>query len=344
MRLPARATFSTSEDIPAFDSIVPPISTSDLSELLCPQAANLIALAPSSAIVTRTALTGGASWLDTFFLAPGILTQQEAPKVNNGEYPATAAMTSGYIFRVENQATVAYLQRIGKTGHLVTVEVKRTAAGDFSYIDPVASLSYLAGIASTAFVAAALVRIEDYSALAFLGTLMTARFFNVAVMKRRSQLGWKGMEEPEVRGDLMILVSQDRWIRMRGLVDDLKEVTAGQWLQEMQPLDSFLASASSLLVYGSMAFAWKASPLGSFLTAGLLALSVALLGICNATTTKLRMFGCVVGKEGEKKYNRRLEMAAEIIEETECYGDNKWAVRLGLVQELPGTKEKEVIL
>ncbi|EKM53633.1 uncharacterized protein PHACADRAFT_260092 [Phanerochaete carnosa HHB-10118-sp] len=304
-----------------------------ISQLFYPQAASLIALAPSETILKRTALTGGASWLDIFLLAPGILSQQDAPKVNDSEYPATAAMTTGYVFRVENQATVGYLQRIGKTGHLTTLHVEERP--DSLHIDPLASFAYLAGVASTACVAAALAKLGDHAALGFLGSLIAARALNVAVLKRRARKGWKGMPEPGTYGDLMVLVSQDKWVRIRGLVDDLKTVTAGQWLQDMSALDSLLASAASLLVYGSVAFAWQATPLGSALTAGLLALSATLLGLTNSLTTKLRMFGCVVGVTDVKKYERRLFMAQDIVRERRAAGDSNvdWALRLGLVKD-----------
>lgn len=315
------------------------MSAPSLSEVFCPQAANLVALAPSQTVMKRTMLTGGASWLDVFLLAPGILTQQDAVKLNNGEYPATAAMTTGYVFRVENQATAAYLQRIGKTGHLTTLHVEE--GSDFAHVDPAASLSYLAGVSSTAFVVATLAKTGDLAALAFLGTLMAARLLNVVVIKRRSVKGWKGMLEPGVQGDLMVLVSQDKWIRMQGLVDDLKTVTSGEWLREMTPLDSFLASTASLLVYASIAFAWKATPFGSFLTAGLLALSAMLLGLCNAATTKLRMFGCILKVTAVKQYGRRLFMAQEIIKERKANGqpDYQWALRLGLIKSADDLKE-----
>jgi hypothetical protein len=86
-------------------------------------AAGLVALADLSAISERTALTGSASIFDILFLAPGIHTQQKASEVNGGELPTTAAMTTGYVFRIENQATVNYLQKIGEPGSLVTVNV-----------------------------------------------------------------------------------------------------------------------------------------------------------------------------------------------------------------------------
>ena len=87
------------------------------------EAAGLVALADLSTIKERTALVGSVSLLDILFLAPGIHTQQEASNVNGGELPVTGAMTTGYVFRIENQATVSYLQRIGEPGALVTIQV-----------------------------------------------------------------------------------------------------------------------------------------------------------------------------------------------------------------------------
>ncbi|KAF5383741.1 hypothetical protein D9615_003759 [Tricholomella constricta] len=84
------------------------------------QTAGLIVLANLTTIPQRTALTGSASLLDILFLAPGIHLQQNAPTLHGGELPATGAMTTGYVFRVENPATVSYLQRVGLAGHLVT--------------------------------------------------------------------------------------------------------------------------------------------------------------------------------------------------------------------------------
>lgn len=76
-------------------------------------AAGIVALADIKTIALRTALTGTSAYLDTFVLCPGIHRQQSAPELNGGEYPACGAMTSGYVFRVENPATVLYLQKVG---------------------------------------------------------------------------------------------------------------------------------------------------------------------------------------------------------------------------------------
>lgn len=92
-------------------------------------AAGIVALADLSTVAKRTALTGTSSWLDVLVIAPGFHRQQAAVELNQGEYPACAAMTTGYVFRVENEAMVLYLQKVGKTGHLTTVELSNMDVG-----------------------------------------------------------------------------------------------------------------------------------------------------------------------------------------------------------------------
>lgn len=69
-------------------------------------AAGLVVFANLSTIGQRTALTGSSTLLDALFLCPGIHRQQNATNMNGSEYPAAAAMTSGYVFLAEGQATV----------------------------------------------------------------------------------------------------------------------------------------------------------------------------------------------------------------------------------------------
>lgn len=287
-------------------------------------AAGLVALADLKTIVYRTALTGSASYLDTLVLAPGIHLQQSASDVNGGEYPTTAAMTTGYVFRVENQATVSWLQRIGRSGHLATVYVSPP-----SRTDTLASVSYLACITSTIAAVTFLWSIQDLWALGVLSLLMFARLLNVAVIKRRTELGWKGAPEPGVRGDLIILLSQDRWVRMQGMVDDIKVVTSGNWLRELTDFESFVVGLATVLVYASAGLAGNASMVGSVVVAGLLLSSVCLLGLCNMATSRLQMFGREIRMDGKPKaYTRRLEMTMELIAET---GREDWAIALGMI-------------
>lgn len=67
------------------------------------EAAGLLALADLRTIATRTALTGNATLLDALVLCPGIHRQQEATSLNGGEYPATAALTTGYVLGLRTQ-------------------------------------------------------------------------------------------------------------------------------------------------------------------------------------------------------------------------------------------------
>ncbi|KDQ57953.1 hypothetical protein JAAARDRAFT_252760 [Jaapia argillacea MUCL 33604] len=294
------------------------------------EASGLVALADLRTIAYRTALTGSASIFDILFLAPGIHCQQAASEVNGGEYPAAGALTNGYVFRIENPATVSYLQKIGESGHLVNVTVLPPAKSrcGLPLRDLLATSLYLSGIALTIMVVASLVSIRDWWALGVVGMLAVARLLNVVVIKRRSTVGWKGAKEPGVYGDLLVLLSQDRWIRMRGSVDDLKTVTAGQWLREQTSVESFCVSFATLLVYSSAALAGNASTIGSLLIAGLLLISVAFLGLCNSMTKKLKMFGLSVYPEGERKsYERRLEMVGELVA---ISGRDDWAIGMGL--------------
>jgi hypothetical protein len=306
-------------------------------------AAGLVALADLSAISERTALTGSASIFDILFLAPGIHTQQKASEVNGGELPTTGALTTGYVFRVENQAMVNYLKKIGEPGSLVTVNVmKRTARSplirslkDLFAAGLIPSLLYFTGIALTITSLAILGAIGDYWAVGVLLMLITARILNMVVLKRRAQKGWKGAPEPGVKGDLLVLLSQDRWVRMRGMVDDLKAVTAGQWLRDQTTIEGFATAFATLLVYSAAALASNSSKVGSLFIATLLLFSVGLLGLANALTHDLQMYECNVHVvAGPKKYFRRLDMAKELIEEV---GRDDWAIGMGLILAPPGT-------
>ncbi|KAF5383742.1 hypothetical protein D9615_003758 [Tricholomella constricta] len=170
-----------------------------------------------------------------------------------------------------------------------------------------------------------------------LGVLVLARLINAVAMKRRSRKGWKGVKEEGVYGDLLVLLSQDRWIRMRGLVDDLKTVASGQWLRDETAMESFAVGFATLLVYGTTVLGFNASTLGNLLVACLLVVSAGLLALCNSMTGCLQMFDCVVRAEGKaKKYARRLDLAKELIEMS---GRDDWAIDLGLIVPDKGPRE-----
>ncbi|KAF7796042.1 hypothetical protein EIP86_007212 [Pleurotus ostreatoroseus] len=301
--------------------------------------AGLVALADLSTIKQRTALMGSACVFDVLLLAPGIHTQQDATGVNGGELPQAGALTNGYVFRIENPATVNYLQKVGKTGHLVTVQVenqeKRTAVmrhlahlyiGGF-----MPSLLYAMGITLTIASIVILAVFQDFWAMGVLLMLVAARTLNTIVVIRRSGVGWKGAREPGVYGDLLILLSQDRWIRMQGLVDDIKVVTAGHWLREQTSREGFASAFAMLLVYAGAALAINATTVGSLIVALLLLISAALLEVCNSTTRDMHVFGRRISvSQPAKYYDRRLGMVKDLACEV---GRHDWAVKMDLASE-----------
>ena len=304
-------------------------------------ATGLIALADLTTLAQRTALNGTSSFLDLFVLCPGIHRQQHATELNGGELPPTAALTTGYVFRVENQATVFYLQKMGVPGHLVTLTVEEGSKADGKKISDskksrketltLASLLFFISVALTVTALLFVILLQDWWAVAVLMTLILARTLNAIVIKRRSVPGWKGVKEPGVTGDLLILLSQDRWIRLQGPVDALKAVTAGQWLRDPTFPESSLTAVATLLIYINAAITSNASQAGEIAIMALLVVSVGLVALSNEAQRELRMHGCTVKVDGvPKKYARRLDLADELIRYT---GRDDWAIRLGMVNQ-----------
>ena len=296
------------------------------------EAGGIVALADLGTIAERTALMGTASWLDALVIAPGIHLHQKSADLANagGELPPTAALTTGYVFRVENQAMVGWLQSVGKPGQLVEVFVEPEERYAIFASGRYAAVSYL--LAPIATIAAIILAgiFREWWTFGIIFVLIFARLVNVIVIKRRSRTGWHGAAEPGVKGDLLILLSQDRWIRMRGMVDDLKAVTSGQWLQDMVALESFACAGATLLVYLTAALSANASTFGNLILMGLLFLEVGLLGLSNKFVLGIQLNKKIVKQVGEpKSYKRRLELANELIEET---GRRDWAIGLGMVQ------------
>lgn len=314
------------------------------------EAGGIVAIADLPTIASRSALTGGATWLDIFVLCPGIHLQQRAAELaNQGELPPTAAMTTGYVFRTENQAMVGYLQRTGKAGHLSDAHVvmarhegRQNPFSAMATTGVLSTLLYLAAVVltvSTIVVMGAVFR--EWWTVGILLVLVLARAMNTWVIRQRMEADWKGAKEPGKYGDLIILLSQDRWVRLRGLVDDLKAVTSGQWLRDMTPLQSFTAAAATLLVYATAALSSNGTVFGNVVLMGLLFTETALLALSNELADGLLLHDRVVKIEGTpKKYQRRLDMTQELIREI---GRDDWAVGLGMIlpSQAKGVVDKE---
>ncbi len=138
---------------------------------------------------------------------------------------------------------------------------------------------------------------------------------------------WKGAPG-KGEGDLLILLSKDRWVRLRGSSHDIKTVTAGEWLRDQSTAESFFVALATLLVYAAAVMAGNASTMGSLLIACLLLCSAALLGLCNSWTGCLQMYDCIVRQEGiSPRYARRSEMVHALILAS---GKDDWAYEMGL--------------
>jgi hypothetical protein len=102
-------------------------------------ASGVIALADLQTIAQRTAITGGASWMDTLLLAPGIHYQQAADELfRKGGAAAIVDVVdefdgSAVIFKLNNAATANYIQNVAKPGETVTLDVGRAIAARGRY-------------------------------------------------------------------------------------------------------------------------------------------------------------------------------------------------------------------
>ena len=306
-------------------------------------AAAIVALAELTTIAERTALTGSSDFLECLVLCPGLHKQQSATNLNNAEFPATAALTTGYVFRVENSATVHYLQRVGRTGHLTMLNVHATGCSDTPSIkgrkdllvpgrllsEPLSFLLHLSVLMPTPIAIAVLVNLRDWWACTVIAMLVLCRLLNIIVIRRRSSTFWAGASEPGARGDLLILLSRDRWIRMRGLIDDLKAVTSGEWLRDPTGLENLATNCATVLVYIATVISGNCSSIGSLVILLLLLSSAVLLGASNILLTTQTMHGRVICVVGEPvKYERRLILAKQLIKET---GRDDWAIGLGMI-------------
>ncbi|PHH67035.1 hypothetical protein CDD81_4430 [Ophiocordyceps australis] len=153
--------------------------------------------------------------------------------------------------------------------------------------------------------------------------------FALVVIRRRATLGWSGSMEPNKQGDLLVLLSQDRWVRLQGQVDHLKAVTSGQWLRDQTTVENWVTALATLVIYVAAALASNATYKGKILILALLGGSVGLLGIANSTTKDIAMHGHIIKVHGDRRcYQRRLDLAEELIRET---GRNDWALRMGMI-------------
>ena len=291
----------------------------------------LLALADLNTFAERTALNGTSQWLDVLILCPGLHRQKKATQLSDGEFPACAAMTTGYVFRVENPATVFYLQSVGETGKLTNISVSKA---DVRFPEGACLVHAAAGSSVAAF--ALLVSLSDWWALSYLLVLVVVRLINTALIRAQSCVDWQGQSEPGQLGDLFVLLSYDRWVRIQGEVDDLKAVTSGRWLRRPTTFEEVMSGCATLLAYAAPALAANATLSGHIIIAILLVGNFAALATANCLTTALRMKGKTLQVQGVRRaYERRSVLASELIAES---GRSDWAIAMGLIPGEPHSR------
>ena len=165
----------------------------------------LLLLADVSAVSERTALTGNAFLADALVLCPGMHRQQyEAADLTGGEFPATAAMTTGYVFRVENSGTVFFLQRVSRTGQLTTLKVtpdadrlSSSSSSSFLLRSTIATAAYLGAMLLTVSIITLSILTQDWWGFLVICILVVARLLNALLIRRRSKPGWHGARSPD---------------------------------------------------------------------------------------------------------------------------------------------------
>jgi len=98
------------------------------------------------------------------------------------------------------------------------------------------------------------------------------------------------------------------------MVDDLKAVTSGQWLQDEVIWEGWVDAFETIIVYFDAALATNIQQFGKVLLLILPVGLVGLLAVANLTTQKMQMHSRLMEVIGDRTYYaRRLEIAEEII-------------------------------
>ncbi len=279
-------------------------------------------------------------------ICPGLHRQHDCTSLNGGEYPEAADLKGGYVFRVENQGTAFFLQRLGRTGQLTPLKVTKLASADDSkkhstlgelfsfrcaHFNILSVVAYGLCVLLTLAIMILMGLSEDWWGVFVVGLLILCRAVISLFVARRNELGWRGAREPGRDGDLIVLLSQDRWVRLRGSVDDLKAVTSGQWLRDLTRFEGFVVGLATILVYLDAALASNLKMLSKILLIVLLVGTAGLLEVATAATDKMIMHGRIIEQDGDRRpYDRRLQLAQELVNETKRHD---WALKLGMITD-----------
>ncbi|EXK49485.1 hypothetical protein FOXG_01200 [Fusarium oxysporum f. sp. lycopersici 4287] len=305
-------------------SLIPSWSTTPLPNITL-SASGLLVLADLRTISRRTALTGGASWIDSLVLAPGLHYQQACDDLEREAPIGLIALSTQTLdqmqYAVKNTMTASYLKSLVKDGaeNIITLDVGLDTPWDvvkivgkvirkprisdeedddedhedwasLSDVDWLSHLLYLASPLITSTSIALMVIFEDWWGLAILLTLISSRILNIWAIKQRmthSEPSPKSLTMTEYTVDL----GGGHSVRLRGPDADLQALVTHAWLRTQSSLEGYLEAAAKLMVYMSAALGGNMTQAGAIVLIGLLLTSAALLGLSNAHARGFRMHG-----------------------------------------------------
>ncbi|KAK4189758.1 hypothetical protein QBC35DRAFT_379576 [Podospora australis] len=293
-------------------------------------AGGLLALADLKTISQRTALTGGASWLDTLLLAPGLHYQQAeggslaiAGMVDeNGGHPVN--------LRLNNTATAKYIESVAKPGETVTLDIEgykleRSATGlnatawlehKGARLGWASHILYLMGPLLTCSALVFIIVFKDWWCLANVIALMISRFLNVWVIKQRtiprnriddsgrhrsfsssSSSSGRSWSRSLSRGaeyiaNYVVSLGDGRTVvRLRGSVRDLRAVTQVTWLRSKTHVEGYIEAFAKLIVYMVASLSGNMTQVGNLVLMVLLLVSAGLLALSNHKAKRFMVNG-----------------------------------------------------
>ncbi|KAK0229175.1 hypothetical protein EDD85DRAFT_138137 [Armillaria nabsnona] len=260
------------------------------------------------------------SLFEAITFAADICGRQLPSDIYAGEVSVPGATRIGDPFpsRIDNPTTLDFLRNAGRSGYLIDARVSLSPLFDLNLSPSNRHLRYLSVVGLPATVlhilcptltvtaAVFLGCIRDWWALGVLMTLVISRLIDLVVAMRRSTQDLSG--EPGVgEYDLLIRLSQDRWIRLRGMEVDLRAVIACQGMRPRSTMEGFTVFIGTVSAYLAVALFPNASPVGCWVIVCLVFSSSIFVALRNSLMPCLQTVGRVVRVVGEpRRYEERL--------------------------------------
>lgn len=239
----------------------------------------------------------------------------------NVALPQVTNLHTGTISRVTNTATIHYLRRVQRADETVIIDVGITythtryrihgARGRiFQFESPpgskISAFLYSLGPLLTLTAIILLIVIRDWWGLGLVLALMSARAFNVWIIRARTEDEPPPSSAPNEHQCWWVLIDDEHRICLRGLRHDLEAITTGEWMRAKTNVEGYMEASAKLIVYLVAVFSGNQTQSGDIILMVLLGLSAGLLALSNSFATSFNMNGrtAVVTPQGEDPKGR----------------------------------------